>query len=209
MKAFAILDEFNPATNKDVALSKFLLGKFPGCFITHMVATEDYFTQLKKLNLNQVLPLDTRIQLFAEALPRVDNFQVIVQPWLQLADNINVLRNSLGFMFGGFQLVLEEDKVSELHIWENWQEIVVANKFLVVTKDEKSAQLPEEVKQFADNFEFVERSNVPLSISSVEIRDAYYNDNLDSVKDSIPDNVYKYLTETEGLFGRVTEQADN
>ena len=209
MKAFAILDEFNPATKRNVELSKFILGKFPGCFITHMVATEDYFTQLKKLSPTQVLPLDTRVQLFAEALPRADNFQVIAQPWLQLADNVDVLKNSLGFMFGEFQLVLEEDKVSELHIWENWQEVVAANKFLVLTKDEKSTQLPEEVKQFADNFEFLEWSNAPLSASSAEICDAYYNDNLDSVKDSIPVNVYKYLAETEGLFGKATEQTHN
>ena len=205
MKAFAIFGGFNPVTNRDVELGKFLLEKFSGSFILYMVELEEHLTKLRGLNISQVLPLDVRIQLLTDALPKIDNINIVTQPWFQLFYNVDVLRNSVGLTFDLY-LVIDEDKVSEFYIWQNWQHIVAENKFLVLTKDKENVQLPEEVKQFANNFEFLEWNNGPDSVSSTEIREAYCNNNLNSVKCSLPNNVYEYLTEAKGLYGKETEQ---
>lgn len=211
-KAFAILGGFNPCTKAHVELSKILLAKYPGSFIIYMVAPEAYFTTWKKMEAKQVLPVETRIKLLKEALPHQNNIDVQAQPWLHAVDNVKVLNESAGLLFDLY-MVIGADKLEELHTWYNGHELIENNKFIVITRSKQRGILSDEVKQFADHFEYLKGNNVLQNVSSTQVREAYLNDNLESVKKIIPPNVYKYLAETQGLFGKAvpvtTELVDN
>lgn len=200
-KGFIIFGGFNPPTNAHVNIGKLLLKKYPDSLILYQFAPVEYFTQWKKMDAAQILPTEIRIQLLKDAIPQADNFDVQQQPWLHAIDNMTSLKLSAG-LFYDLHIVVGADKLCELHTWYKGQELIKDNKFLVITRNNENGQLADEVKQFADHFEYLKGNNASQTISSTQIRDAYLNGDLDSVKKMIPKNVYKYLIETPGLFGQ-------
>lgn len=207
-KAFVIFGGFNPPTIAHVNLSNLLLKKYPDALIVYQVAPLAYFTEWKKMNESQVLSLGKRIQLLKEALPKISNIDVLAQPWLHAIDNMHVLHASIGLMFD-LHIVIGADKVSELHTWYEGVKLVEQNKFLVVTRNNEKGKLADEIKQFADHFEYIKGGKVLQDVSSTKVRNAYFNDDLASVKKIIPANVYQYLSITPGLFGKDTEPSYN
>ena len=203
-KAFAIFGGFNPPTNAHVNLSKLLLKKYPDTLILYEVAPPDYFIEWKKMSSEQVLPLEKRIQLLKDALPKVSNIDVLAQPWLHTIDNMQVLHACIGLMFDLY-IVIGADKVSELHTWHNSSQLIEQNNFLVITRNNEKGELAEEVKQFADHFEYLEGDKKTQEVSATAVRQAYCEGNWESVKKMIPLNVYNYLKQTPGLFGTATE----
>ena len=86
--------------------------------------------------------------------------------------------------------------MSELEKWNHSEELISENKFLVFTRNGKGLKdcscsfVLRHKKQFLE----VEEKNHYPSVSSTQIRNAYYQNNLYSVKDFIPKGVYVYLS---------------
>lgn len=105
--------------------------------------------------------------------------------------------------FKGYEVVicLGEDKLKELPRWYNCEKLVSENKFIIMTRDKSRDTFPLELLPHADNFEFLD-FDYP-DISSTKIREAYLPGQLDTVREFIPQNVYKYLQTHKDLFKEV------
>ena len=92
------------------------------------------------------------------------------------------------------------DKVAELSKWYKGRSLVAENKYLIISRNKEELDMSDEtVREFSDNFVLIENDEYD-NVSASMVREAFLAGQLDSIKESIPDAVYRYLKEHKGIY---------
>lgn len=88
------------------------------------------------------------------------------------------------------------DKVPELEKWYKASELVSENEFLVFTRGETLESVMRDfTRQYADRFHEVPEDDRFADMSSTKVREALKNNDIESVRNMVPQKVYEYLSE--------------
>lgn len=192
---------FNPPTIAHIKMSEVLHDKYPDAGILYLPARDEYITGWKQQI--KPIPYSDRADILNNAIPismMSDVAVCIVEKEDVVTGKTYDVVNWFKEHYRNFDIVicLGEDKLKELSRWYNYEKLVSENRFIIMTRDEDMVGLPMSLIDYSPNFIFID---FPYSdISSTKIREAYLKNDLESVKDYIPNNVYEYLKTHNDLF---------
>lgn len=192
---------FNPPTIAHAQIGNLLDKLYPKSSVVFLPSRDEYITGWK--HQTKPIPYDDRCELLGFA---VDNFRMgictVERDTVVTGKTYDVV-SWFKSHFKGYEVVicLGEDKLKELPRWYKYEKLVSENKFIIMTRDKSRDTFPLELLPYMNNFEFLD-FDYP-DISSTKIREAYLSGQLDTVREFIPQDVYKYLQTHKDLFKEV------
>ena len=188
---------FNPPTIAHVEIIRKLAETYPHNRIYVIPSNDSYITGWKQQY--SPIPFEDRIDLIAYADVKLAE---ICNEWINYLgieqylitsgntiDTINYLKDTRN---SDVAIVIGYDNLSKVKTWYRGDELLAENEFIVLTRGKHSDN--ENLR-----FHFLQLEGFD-NISSTQIRDAYLNNNLESIKDYVPTNVFEYLKEHKDLF---------
>ena len=193
---------FNPPTIAHIKMGEMLCRLYPEADVTYLPSRDEYITGWK--GQFSPIPYSHRVELLYDATKYLDCIGIctVEQNAIHSGKTYNTV-NWFKSNFKGFDIIicLGEDKLKELPRWYKYEQLISENRFIIMTRDKSRDTFPLELLPYADNFEFLD-FDYP-DISSTKIREAYLSRQLDTVREFIPHNVYKYLQTYKDLFKEV------
>lgn len=193
---------FNPPTIAHIKIWEALLEKYPNVSILYLPSRDEYITEWKE----QVKPIPylDRCNLLSDAITNLSDVAVCtIEKTDVITGKTYDVVNWFKEHYRNFDIVicLGEDKLKELSRWYNYEKLVSENRFIIMTRDKDMVGLPMSLIDYSPNFIFID---FPYpDISSTKIRKAHLSGQLDTVREFIPRNVYKYLQTHKDLFKEV------
>lgn len=197
-KKILIFGTFNPITNAHLDMGVRAKSVYPDATVVYVPAKTDFLKGWKQFDSGKILKEDIRMKLIREATEKM-GFQVSE---IEITGEVDgkTYNTIKYFRDHGDDVILcmGSDKPGELNRWYRGEDIVRENRFVILTRDHKKGEFPEELRRYSDHITYVEGHY--QSISSTGIRDAYINGDLDSVREDIPECVYHYLKSVEDAY---------
>lgn len=195
---------FNPPTIAHIKMSEVLHDKYPDAGILYLPARDEYITGWKQQI--KPIPYSDRVDILNNAIPismMSDVAVCTIEKTYVITGKTYDVVNWFKEHYRNFDIVicLGEDKLKELPRWYNYEKLVSENRFIIMTRDKDMVGLPMNLIDYSPNFNFMD---FPYpDISSTKIREAHLSGQLDTVREFIPRNVYKYLQTHNDLFKEV------
>lgn len=195
-KSVLIFGAFNPVTNAHINMGICCKMVYPSANIVFVPSNDKFLKDWKKYGDGMVLDGDKRFLLLHEAVKKF-GFHV---------SNIEINGTVDGKTYNTIQyyrkmdpiICIGADKLFEIHRWYKAEEVVRDNRFLVITRNNDNGKLHESLMQYNGNFRYIEGPY--QEVSSTQIREAYVNNQLGSVKDYVPECVFEYLENTDNVY---------
>lgn len=191
---------FNPPTIAHIKMSEVLHDKYPDAGILYLPARDEYITGWKQQI--KPIPYSDRADILNNAIPismmsdvavcTVEKEDVVTG---KTYDVVNWFKEH----YKGYEILIciGDDKLKELSRWYKSDQLINENHFIVMTRDRMSETFPLSLLPYTD-FRFLDFDY--SDISSTKIREAYLSGQLNTVREFIPHNVYKYLQTHKDLF---------
>lgn len=187
---------FNPPTIAHVKIIKKLAETYHNNKIYVIPSNDKYITGWKQQY--SPIPFEDRLDLLSDAAIAADTYNEqisylgIEQYMITSGNTIDTVNYLKGMRHSNVAIVIGYDNLSKIKTWYRGDELLAENEFIVLTRGKHS-----------DNtklrFHFLQLEGLD-NISSTQIRDAYLNNDLESVKNYVPVNVFEYLKEHKDLF---------
>ena len=193
---------FNPPTIAHIKICEALLEKYPNVSILYLPSRDEYITEWKE----QVKPIPylDRCNLLSDAITNLSNVAVCtIEKTDVITGKTYDVVNWFKEHYRNFDIIicLGEDKLKELPRWYKYEQLISENRFIIMARDTDMVGLPMSLIDYSPNFNFID---FPYSdVSSTKIREAYLSEQLDTVREFIPPNVYEYLQTYKNLFKEV------
>ncbi len=192
---------FNPITKAHLAMieqcKKTIGGK---AFV--IPSNLKFMDKWKKVD-HEFLSDEERIDLISTARSSPSDFEIILEEvnesvTCRTIDTVKYIMELVSFDpdVDKMYLCMGADKIPELNKWYKAQELFKMCALVALDRDISGCELLKQILGSpADEFVMVNMPKGTSNISSTQIRQAYYDGNLDSVKECLPNKVYKYLKE--------------
>ena len=193
--AILIFGTFNPVTMAHVNMGLKAGEMIPESDVIYIPAKDEFLRNWKGFGDDSILK--GRIDLL-EKVARRYGFKVCHAETDGIVDGrtiytVDYIRNDLGY--SKIYLCMGTDKVGELGIWYRGEELISQNRFIVFERGATSKEVMNDMtRRYAANFTFVKEDDKYVAISATEVRKAMVEDNLPSIRDSVPEDVYEFLT---------------
>ena len=182
---------FNPPTIAHVEIIRKLAETYPNNKIYVIPSNDKYITGWKQQY--SPIPFEDRIDLLSDAAVAAEKYneqisysgieQYIITSGNTI-DTVNYLKDT---RYSDVVIVIGSDNLSEIKTWYRGDELLAENDFIVLTRGKYNDCHFLQLEGF-DN------------ISSTQVRDAYLNNDLESIKNYVPVNVFEYLKGHKDLF---------
>lgn len=200
--AVLVMGTFNPITNAHINMGKVAYEYFNSnnedVDIIYIPNNFSFISNWKYIDKeDKIFTNESRLKLLHEVLDSNSNFIINIVESTQVVDGKTY--NTVDYMkylgYKNIYIAMGTDKLPELEKWYRINDILSENKILLFDRGEDtldSLNIPF-LKSYRDRFiEFNSNNNLKY-VSSSNVRDAFYNNKLDNVKDAIPIEVYNYL----------------
>ena len=201
-KLVLIFGTFNPITNGHIRMGILAKERFPESRIIYVPAKSSFLKGWKGMEGRLVMDGWTRVRLMKKALTEydfeVDDIEVATDISGRTYDTIAALKKK--YDTDDICICMGTDKVAELSKWYKGRSLVAENKYLIISRNKEELDMSDEtVREFSDNFVLIENDEYD-NVSASMVREAFLAGQLDSIKESIPDAVYRYLKEHKGIY---------
>lgn len=204
-KTILVFGTFNPITMAHIHIATLAKEKVNADEVIYVPAKDGFLKGWKGMESKAVMTSDIRVKLMQEALEPL-GYKVSTVEIDELSDGKTY--NTLAYLrenkiIEESYIVMGIDKVCELERWYMGENLVKENNYIIV--DRNNTSLEEVITsskvaiKYKDNFIPIHDS-LYSDTSSTTIRDAYINKDLKSVKNLLPENVYKYLKKTKDVY---------
>lgn len=201
-KIVLIPGSFNPVTLAHVSMGIKAKDKIKADEIIYIPVKDSFLEGWKDLKSKAILSGDIRFKLLKEAVSpfnfkvsRIEMDEVVSGKTYDTANYFKKLYDD-----SEIYLCFGLDNLLDIDRWYKSEDLIKENKFLIIDRDGKS--IPDKLlndERFKDRLISI-RNDDYADVSSTMVRDAYINNDLDSIKDLIPLNVYKYLKENKEVY---------
>jgi nicotinate-nucleotide adenylyltransferase len=191
---------FNPPTIAHVEIIKKIAETYPNNKIYVIPSNDKYITGWKQQY--SPIPFEDRLDLLSDAAVAAEEYneqisylgieQYIIASGNTI-DTVNYLKDT---RYSDVAIVIGYDNLPKIKTWYGGDELLAENEFIVLTRGKHSDSTNL-------RFHFLQLEGFD-NISSTQIRDAYLNNDLKSVKNYVPINVFEYLKEHKDLFKEST-----
>lgn len=196
MKVF-LFGTFNPPTNAHIQMGIMAwkaLGK--ECEIIYIPASDRYVRGWKNYKDGSVMPGSMRASLLAEA----------VRPYGFSVSGVEVdgkvdgkTYNTLEYLGDSDSvLCIGADNVNQMEKWYRYEDLLSRYRLLIFDRDGYLA-LTDTIRLCA-KYTIVHLDKSCDGISSTQVRDLYTKRELEKVKEMVPPNVFRYLSENRDIY---------
>lgn len=187
-----VFGAFNPITNAHIDMGVCARRVYPESEIVYIPSCDSYLQGWKNLSALQSIPGSDRYRLLVESLAEYSEIQARVNRCEidGMSDGKTYTTLSM-YQAVNPIICIGADKLSEIGLWYRCDDILSNYDFLVVSRDHTRGELSEYLQKYSDHFTYVDGEY--QEVSSSMIRKAWYEGKLDSVKEYIPECVYRYL----------------
>lgn len=201
-KLVLIFGTFNPITNGHIRMGILAKERFPESRIIYIPAKSSFLRGWKGMEGRMVMDGRTRVSLMKEALSaydfEVDDIEISTDISGRTYDTIAAIKEKYGT--DRIAICMGTDKVDELHKWYMGRRLIAENKYLIISRCGEGLDLSDDTtREYSGNFELIENDDYS-TVSASMVREAFLRGQLDSIKESIPDAVYRYLKEHKGIY---------
>ena len=200
-----VFGTFNPLTKAHIQIGKLAQEKVQADKVIYVPARDEFLVDWKKMVGSAILNAQTRIMLMKKAfIPYgfvVSELETANKSDGKTYSSLNLLKQQ--YLNSKFYLVMGADKIEELDRWYNAQQLISQNRFLIVNRNEMSLSdvlnKSPLASRYAANFTAIVNEQY-VHLSSTVIRDACAHKKLVEYQDLLPEIVYQYLFERQGIF---------
>lgn len=195
-KAILISGAFNPITNAHVEMGRLLHEKYPEYDIIYSVTSDEYLEGSWK---GQVcyLPSTTRAKLVRQSVD--SSYCKVIEESELLTDTkwtydicSTLCNNSLNSPYNELIVCIGADKLKALNKWYKFEELLSSYNFIVFNRNHK-CKFPKSLKAYKQKFTEFVLEDCYQSISSTQVRNAWFTNNLESIHNIVPLPVYNFL----------------
>lgn len=202
MTIVLIFGTFNPVTKAHIRMGIIAGEIFPDSRIIYIPSKNRFLQSWKGMSDGKILDGDKRVELLTTATApygfEVDDLEITTDISGKTYDTIDAVKKK--YSTDDIVICMGTDKVGELHTWYRGEELIAENRFLIISRDDNGIDdSSEAVRNNRNNFILIDNCDFN-TVSASMIRAAYINGELEKVKDSIPQNVYDYLYNTEEVY---------
>ena len=203
-RAALIVGTFNPITNAHLNLGHLAKKHLPDADIIYVPAKDSFLAGWKGMDSELILNQEERYRLVKEAVEpmrfRVSDCEISGESDGRTINTVNCLKEKFGYE--EIYLCMGTDKVGELEKWYKAEELVSENKFMIVERGEDSLEdvMTDFTKKYGSKFITVHSCEGYKDISSTIIRDYCRKNDMDGIRDMVPDNVYNYLKNNKEVY---------
>lgn len=200
-EAVLIFGTFNPVTVAHVNMGKAARRAMPGADIVYIPSNGNFLHSWKNLDERNRISDEDRIRLLKGA----------VEPWGFQVDTLEVdgtvdgktYHTVKNYKDRGKEVVIcmGMDKITEFQKWYRGEELLGENRFLICTRDNLHIRdaATELVNRYLDHFQELPMDEQMQSVSATQIREAFFDGDLERVREQMPENVYQYFNEKISL----------
>lgn len=197
-----IMGAFNPPTIAHLQMGEVLHKEYPDANICYVVSNEEYIKSWKGYEDKDIIPFYKRVILLQGAIQENGaGFYAAASPFegsLQSdGKTITTLKHFKEHIDNDVSLCIGSDNLKEFDKWYRCDDIVENARINVLCRGIKKEDginfIPERFKDKVDKFHFIDFNYD--TISSTKVREAFKRHELNKVKNDIPINVFRFLTE--------------
>ena len=194
-KAIIIGGTFNPITSAHINLAKICEKNFSDADIFFVPANLDFISNWKKIENDTTFSNNKRNQLLKIVFSKIKynllNIEVNGIVNGKTYDTVRYLKTFYKEIF----VVIGADKLLEIEKWFNFSELLENVKFILFDRDGKNFDdlASDSLKMYSDRFVIFHQNDEFQNVSSSNIRKAFFNNNLESIKKYVPGDVYIFL----------------
>ncbi|MDO4499908.1 MAG: nicotinate-nicotinamide nucleotide adenylyltransferase [Erysipelotrichaceae bacterium] len=201
-KIILVPGTFNPITNAHIKMGINGKATINADEVIYIPSKDSFLNSWKEMSSNSIMPSALRIKLIEEAVKpygfKVSDIEAKEIVSGKTYDTANYFKkenpdSEIYLMFG-------LDNLFDIDRWYRSEELIKENNFLIVGRYNKA--IPEEIanqERFKNKLHFVVNDDFN-DISSTIIRNAYLNNEIETIKDKVPNNVYEYLLNTKEVY---------
>lgn len=192
--AVLIFGTFNPVTNAHVNLGIKSRETVDDSDVIFIPAKDDFIRDWKGYDKESII--NNRLDLL-QGVAKDNEFLICDAEITGTVDGksintIEYIKSKYGYK--NIYFCMGTDKIGELHKWYKAKQLVEENYFLVFTRGEALADVMDDfTSAHSERFIEVKEDETFFDISSTRVRQALKDGEIDSIKDMVPEKVYKYF----------------
>lgn len=204
MSLILIFGVFNPITNAHIEIGKMASSLIENSQVIYIPAKTSFMQGWKEMKNNLIMDETTRIRLIEESL----------KPYHFICETCEIEGYSDGKTYNTIQFIknkynteditvcMGDDKLIELERWYQADALLSENRFLIIHRNEDNDCLNVLNEKYRKNFTLFKADHKYQNVSSTQIRNAYIENNLESIEDVVPESVYSYLRAHENIYSK-------
>lgn len=196
--AVLVMGTFNPITNAHIQMGVKAKELIPEATIFYIPSSLSFMKDWKTIKEDNVFNDTVRIKLLTEVLSSY-GFSLSLIEANGMVDGrtyntVSFVKEVMGFK--NVYVCIGSDKLSEISKWYNIEHLLCENRLLVFIRNESEISQLEYflLAQYIANKKIkTVNSLCDCGISSTKVRNAFYDNKLETIKDEVPEQVYDYL----------------